>query len=79
MLKLVSPFIIIYKALYLFIVSLTGNYGISLVLLSFITFLILLPFNKKAQQLQRKERKLQAILEPQIKAIKLNYSGQEQY
>ena len=79
MLQLVSPFIIIYKALYLFIVSLTGNYGISLVLLSFITFLILLPFNKKAQQLQRKERKLQAILAPQIKAIKLNYSGQEQY
>lgn len=79
MLQLVSPFIIIYKALYLFIVSLTGNYGISLVLLSFITFLILLPFNKKAQQLQRKERKLQAILAPQIKEIKLNYSGQEQY
>ena len=48
MLQLVSPFIIIYKALYLFIVSLTGNYGISLVLLSFITFLILTHFlNKK--------------------------------
>ncbi len=79
MLHLVSPFIIIYKALYLFLFNATGDYGISLVLLSFVTFLILLPFNKKAQQLQRKERKIQAVIAPQIEKIKKNYSGQEQY
>lgn len=79
MLHLVSPFIIIYKALYLFLFNATGDYGISLVLLSFVTFLILLPFNKKAHQLQRKERKIQAVIAPQIEKIKKNYSGQEQY
>lgn len=79
MLHLVSPFIKIYKALYLFLFDTIGDYGVSLVLLSFVTFLILLPFNKKAQQLQRKERKLQAVLAPQIEKIKKNYSGQEQY
>ena len=79
MLQLVSPFIKIYKALYLFLFNATGDYGISLVLLSFVTFLLLLPFNKKAQQLQRKERKIQAVIAPQIEKIKKNYSGQEQY
>ena len=79
MLHLVSPFIKIYKALYLFLFDATRDYGISLVLLSFVTFLLLLPFNKKAQQLQHKERKIQAVIAPQIEKIKKNYSGQEQY
>ena len=79
MLNIVSPFIKLYKALYLFIYDVTGNYGISLVALSFVTFIILLPFNRKARQVQSKERKIQAVIAPQIKAIKQQYKGQEQY
>lgn len=77
--NLFSPFIIVYEALYLFAYNITGNYGLSLVLLSFYTFIVLYPFSKKAQQIQNKERKIQAILAPQIKAIKKQYSGREQY
>ena len=77
--NLFSPFIKIYKALYLFTYSITGNYGLALVLLSFFTFVVLYPFNKKAQQLQNKEHRIQAILEPQSAAIKKQYSGREQY
>lgn len=69
----------IYKALYLFAYNVTGNYGYSLVLLSFFTFVVLYPYNKKAQQLQQKEHKIQKALSPQIDSIKKQYSGQEQY
>lgn len=74
-----APLIRIYKVLYLFAYEITCNYGISLILLSLFTFIILYPFNKKAQQIQNKEHKIQAILSPQIDAIKKNYSGREQY
>ena len=74
-----SPLIKIYKVLYLFAYDITGNYGFALVLLSLFTFVVLYPFNKKAQQIQNKEHKIQAVLAPQIAAIKMQYSGQEQY
>ena len=77
--SLFEPLIKIYKALYLFAYDMTGNYGISLVLLSLFTFVVLYPFNKKAQQMQNKEHKIQAILAPQIDEIKKQYTGREQY
>jgi len=77
--NLFSPLEKIYKALYLFAYDLTGNYGLALILLSFFTFIVLYPFNKKAQQIQNKEHKVQAILAPQISEIKKQYSGREQY
>ena len=79
MYNLFSPLIGIYKALYLFAYDFTGNYGLALVLLSLFTFVVLYPFNKKAQQIQNKEHKIQAVLTPQIADIKKQYSGQEQY
>ena len=79
MYNLFSPLIKIYKALYLFAYDMTGNYGVALVLLSLFTFAVLYPFNKKAQQIQNKEHKIQAILSPQIDEIKKQYTGREQY
>ena len=77
--KLFNPLITIYKNLYLFAYDITGNYGISLILLSFFTFVVLYPFNKKAQIIQKKEHKIQAVLAPQIEEIKRQYNGREQY
>ena len=77
--NLFSPLIKIYKALYLFAYNITGNYGISLILLSLFTFIVLYPFTKKAQQIQNKEHRIQSVLGPQIESIKKQYSGQEQY
>lgn len=77
--SLFEPLIKIYKALYLFAYDMTGNYGVALVVLSFFTFIVLYPFNKKAQKLQNKEHKIQAVLAPQIVTIKKQYNGREQY
>ena len=74
-----EPLINIYKALYLFAYDMTGNYSIALVLLSLFTFVVLYPFNKRAQLIQNKEHKIQAILSPQIDEIKKQYTGREQY
>ena len=74
-----DTFIKIYEALYLFLYRIAGDYGIGLVILSLFTFFVLYPFNKKAQQIQRKEHRIQAVLSPQIASIKKNYSGREQY
>ena len=79
MYSLFEPLIKIYKLLYLFAYDITGNYGIALVLLSLFTFIVLYPFNKKAQIIQKKEHKIQAVLAPQIAIIKSHYNGREQY
>ena len=74
-----DPLIKIYKALYLFAYDITGSHGLALILLSIFTFVVLYPFNKKAQEIQIKEHKIQSILSPQIGEIKKQYSGREQY
>lgn len=74
-----DPLIKVYKTLYLFAYDITGNFGLALVLLSFFTFVVLYPFNKKAQEIQNKEHKIQSVLSPQIDEIKKQYSGREQY
>ena len=79
MLTLFTPIIKIYKDIYLFVYEVTGNYGYALLLLSVFTFIVLYPFNKKAQYLQNKENKIQATLAPQIAAIKKQYNGREQF
>lgn len=76
---LLNIFVNIYKALYLFIFDITGNYGLSLVLLSLFSYSVLYPINRKAQQIQNKEREIQAVIMPQITKIKEAYRGQEQY
>ena len=43
-----DPLIKVYKTLYLFAYDITGNFGLALVLLSFFTFVVLYPFNKKS-------------------------------
>ena len=74
-----QPLIDILKFIYLFIVKLTGNYGVSLILLSVIVNIILRPISNWAAKVQNRERKIQGILSPQIAEIKNNYHGAEQH
>ncbi|MBQ3367126.1 MAG: YidC/Oxa1 family membrane protein insertase [Acidaminococcaceae bacterium] len=69
----------VYSFLYFEAYNITGNYGNALILLSFFSFIILFPFNRKALQIQNKEWKIKSIIAPQIEKIKINYKGQEQY
>ena len=56
-----------------------GGYGIAIIALSFLSFVLLYPFTRKAYQIQQEELHLQKILQEQIKEIKANYSGAEQF
>lgn len=69
----------LYKFLYLSVYDITGDYGISLILLSLFIYIILFPFNQKAQQIQNAEREVQSIIAPQIEEIKRQFHGKEQY
>lgn len=69
----------LYKFLYLSVYDITGDYGISLILLSLFIYIILFPFNQKAQQIQNAEREVQSIIAPQIEEIKRKFHGKEQY
>ena len=69
----------IYKFLYLATYDITGNYGIALILLSLFIYIVLFPFNQKAQQIQNEEREVQSIIAPQIAEIKKQSHGKEQY
>ena len=69
----------LYKFLYLSVYDITGDYGIALILLSLFIYIILFPFNQKAQQIQNVEREVQSIIAPQIEEIKRQFHGKEQY
>lgn len=56
-----------------------GSYGIAIIALSFLSFVLLYPFTRKAYQIQQEELYLQKILQEQIKDIKANYYGAEQF
>ena len=75
----IFPIETFYRSIYLLLADWLGNYGLAVVALSLLNFLILYPFTKKAQEVQQEEVQLQGILQKQIEEIKHNYSGAEQF
>lgn len=75
----IYPVEVIYKALYLFISNLIGSYGISLILLSITTTLLIFPFMRSANKMQANEKHIQDVLAPQLKKIKSESTGAEQH
>ena len=76
---IIHPIEIFYKVIYLLLAEWLGSYGIAIIALSFLSFVLLYPFTRKAYQIQQEELHLQKILQEQIKDIKANYSGAEQF
>ena len=76
---IIHPIEIFYKVIYLLLAEWLGSYGIAVIALSFLSFVLLYPFTRKANQIQQEELHLQKILQEQIKDIKANYSGAEQF
>lgn len=76
---LVQPLVTIFQYLYLAVVKLTGNLGVSLILLSVVVNVILRPFLAWTSRIQDKERRLQEILAPQIAELKAQFHGAEQH
>jgi len=75
----IYPVEAIYKTLYLSISNFVGSYGISLILLSIITSLLILPFMRWANRLQKSEKHIQNIFSPQLEKIKKNSNGAKQH
>lgn len=59
--------------------SLTGSYGLSIVLLSLFVSLLLLPISAQARRLEQKDKDRQERMGPQIAEIRAKYSGQERF
>ncbi len=74
-----SPFIYIIKQLFLYSYQLTGNYGISIILLSFAISLLLLPIFILIEKAKKKDDVAKLKMKPLIDEIKNCYKGQERY
>ncbi len=77
--QIISPFIFIIKQIFLFSYELTGNYGVAIILLSFVVSLILLPIFILIEKSKKKDDVVKKKMKPLIDEIKRVYKGQERY
>jgi membrane protein insertase Oxa1/YidC/SpoIIIJ len=73
----IYPLELAYKFLYLFLAQATGTYSLSLIYLSLVTYAVLFPLKKLAASMQERERRVQAVLAPQLAAIRARSRGAE--
>jgi len=71
----IHPLELVYKFLYLFLVEITETYSFSLLCLSLVTYVVCLPLKKLAASMQKRERRMQAVMGPQLAAIKEQSQG----
>ncbi|NPD45460.1 YidC/Oxa1 family membrane protein insertase [Lentimicrobium sp. S6] len=74
-----SPFIYIIEQILLFSYSITGNYGISIIILSFSISLLLLPVFIYIEKSKKKDDIVKKKMQPLIDEIKRVYKGQERF
>lgn len=78
MFKLVSkPFAKLIGTIFLWILNIFNNHVLSLILLSLVVSIILLPFYTIADKIQKKERLVQEKMKPKIDEFKSVYEGYE--
>lgn len=75
----VYPIECVYKVLYLTLSEILDSYGLALISLSVVTYILIRPLIGYAKNFQDDERNIQAVLAPQLVAIKENFSGAEQH
>jgi YidC/Oxa1 family membrane protein insertase len=76
---ILSPFTSIIETIFLFSYSLTGNYGVAIILLSFSVSLLLLPIFIYIEKAKKKDDAIKRKMQPLIDEIKRCYKGQERY
>lgn len=76
---ILSPFIFIIEQVFLFSYSVTGNYGLSIILLSFAVSTALLPIFIFIEKAKKKDDTVKSKMKPLIAEIKRCYKGQERY
>ena len=76
---ILSPFTSIIENLFLYSYSITGNYGVAIILLSFSVSLLLLPIFIYIEKAKKKDDAIKRDMQPLIDEIKRCYKGQERY
>ncbi|QIA09715.1 membrane protein insertase YidC [Draconibacterium halophilum] len=77
--SILSPFIYIIRTIYEACYSLTGNYGVSILLLSFAVSLLLLPIFVYIEKAKKRDDAIKRRMQPLVNEIKQVYTGQERY
>ena len=73
----IYPLELIYKYIYLACVSVAGSYGVGLIVMSLVTFIVFVPLKGWAKKAADKERDIQDVLAPQIAKIQSESTGAE--
>ena len=73
----IRPFEFLIGSLFQWLAAMTGNYGISLILLSIVVSTLLIPFAHFAEKLQQKERDIQQRMKPKMEEYKSVFKGYE--
>ncbi len=74
-----KPFIVALNFLFVSLYNLTGNYGYSLIIMSFVTSLLMAGFRYILRTYPDREQNLQRILEPQLDKIKQESTGHDRH
>lgn len=74
---ILTPLRLFFQGMYEVILIFNSNYGIGIIGLSCVTALILIPIEKAVRGSILKEKKIEAVLQPQLSDIKHKYSGIE--
>jgi len=76
---ILAPFILIIKNIFLYSYSATGDYGVSIIFLSFFISLLLLPIFIYIEKAKKKDDLVKRKMQPLIDEVKRCYKGQERF
>ncbi|MEI5678674.1 MULTISPECIES: membrane protein insertase YidC [unclassified Mesorhizobium] len=76
---IISPLTWVFQTVYEGIFAATGNYGISIILLSLAATLITSPIARKARELEQKEKVRQDEMAPLVAAARERYKGRDRF
>ena len=75
----IAPFLFIIKQIFLVGHAITGNYGISIVFLSFVISLLLLPVFILIERVKKRDDVIKQKMKPLVDEIKRCFKGQESH
>lgn len=75
----IYPIVCVYKVLYLALSEFLNDYGLAIIFLSVIIYILTHPLMSLAEKFQNEEKNIQSVLNPQLDEIKRNFSGAEQH
>lgn len=76
---LITPIKLLFELFFYYAYRFTGSPGLSIVVISLIVNFLILPFYKRADEIQAEERSIQAKMASRIKRIKKAFKGDERF